>query len=236
MSLQRGLLLLIIAMLENLIPFTRWVTPTNVPKRFTTQMYLYMLPLSARRSADAAAAGAPKGETLIPTPTPDGGLEHTAARFDDAAAWLAKARAGEVILFPPQFFLLTLVAKFCTGAPSASGGDATKHYQAQRDALREFLSKTPTSQLDHWTCAVPWAEKVISPVLLTMRQSDGRTVLGLERPGQDLEKLPEGQRRGGDFERVVLVRFAKDGPRELEVRGRQEILAEEREANNASKL
>ncbi|KAK3094296.1 hypothetical protein LTR53_019442, partial [Teratosphaeriaceae sp. CCFEE 6253] len=30
--------------IEGLIPFTRWVTPTNVPKRFTTQMYLYFLP------------------------------------------------------------------------------------------------------------------------------------------------------------------------------------------------
>ena len=88
---------------ENLVPFTRWISPTNLPKRFSTQMYLYMLPLSSSPSSSPAAAGAPAKEAIIPIPTHDGGLEHTAATFDDATVWLDRARKGDIILFPPQF-------------------------------------------------------------------------------------------------------------------------------------
>ena len=34
---------------ESLIPFTHWITPTNVPKRFSTQMYVYFVPVTERR-------------------------------------------------------------------------------------------------------------------------------------------------------------------------------------------
>ncbi|KAL1635454.1 hypothetical protein SLS58_010263 [Diplodia intermedia] len=113
---------------DNLVPFTRWVTPTNVPKRFTTQMYLYLMPLAAPREGVTSAttttttkegndASLPLDRdhdhdaAVIPLPTPDGGVEHTAARFLPAHAWLDAARAGDIILFPPQFFLLHLVAQ-----------------------------------------------------------------------------------------------------------------------------
>ncbi|KJZ76112.1 hypothetical protein HIM_04568 [Hirsutella minnesotensis 3608] len=118
---------------ENLVPFTRWITPVGPPKRFTTQMYLYLLPISR---ADVPS------EMLIPTP--DNGVEHTAA----------------------------------------------------------------------------------TPVHLLVRKSDGRLVLGLDRPGPELK----GTDRGGDWERVALVRFGKDGPRELDVRWRADVLREEKEA------
>src|ERR1700753_2590512 len=47
---------------DNLIPFTRWITPPNVPKRFTTQMYLYFLPLPSESSA-------PQNNGIGPIPT-----------------------------------------------------------------------------------------------------------------------------------------------------------------------
>lgn len=53
---------------------------------------------------------------------------------------------------------------------------------------------------------------------------DGRSVLGLDYPGPELE----GTGRGGDKERVVVVRFGKEGPRDVEVRERAEVLGEER--------
>lgn len=59
-----------------------------------------------------------------------------------------------------------------------------------------------------------------------MRKSDGRSVLGLDKPGPELV----GSGRGGDGERVVLVRFSKEGPRDVEVRWRKEVLEEERVA------
>ncbi|KAM0329510.1 hypothetical protein ACHAQA_004819 [Verticillium albo-atrum] len=206
---------------ESLIPCTRWVTPTNVPKRFTTQMYLYLLPDTAASSQAEAAQ-----QEEITVPTPDGGVEHTAARFDDAASWLAKADAGEIILFPPQYYLLHLVAKFCSRQGS---GTSFSVFQSQREKLLRFLRKTPTASSDkgiaHSTSSIPWSEKIMSPQTLFIRASDGRVVLGLDKPGPELRDSG----RGGDWEKVVLVKFSKEGPRKVEVRDREEILAEERE-------
>lgn len=79
--------------------------------------------------------------------------------------------------------------------------------------------------MGHHTAGISWAEKTMSPRTLFVRGQDGRVVLGLERPGPELEN-EEG--RGGDWERVVLVRFTKRGPVEVEVRGREEVFEEER--------
>jgi hypothetical protein len=64
----------------------------------------------------------------------------------------------------------------------------------------------------------------MSPSGLFMRKSDGRSVLALDKPGQELD----GSGRSGDPERVVLVRFSKEGPRDVDVRWRREVLNEER--------
>lgn len=200
---------------ENLHPFTRWITPPNMPKRFTTQMYLYMLPLSASTSK----------REVIHTPSHDGGLEHTAATFDDGRNWLARTHSGEVVLFPPQCYLLHLVAQFMTGPP-ASGSTGEGHYQRQRDALMEFVKRVPTAEGKHATAGIPWAEKAMSPTVLFVKKGDKRTVLGLDKPGPELKESG----RGGDWERVVLVRFTKEmGPQGVEVRRRDEVLREERE-------
>lgn len=78
---------------------------------------------------------------------------------------------------------------------------------------------------------VPWAEKVMSPMALMFRKSDGRSVLALNKPGPELE----GGGRSGDHQRVVLVRFGKEGPRDVEVRLRKEVLAEEKEFSEEGK-
>ena len=65
----------------------------------------------------------------------------------------------------------------------------------------------------------------MSPAALFVRQKDGRLVLGLDKPGVELK----GSGRGGDWERVVLVNFRKEGPKDVDVRGRAEVLREEKE-------
>lgn len=68
----------------------------------------------------------------------------------------------------------------------------------------------------------------ISPTVLAMpdgkRRADGRVVLGLDRPGPEVEGT-----RKGEKEHVVLADFTKEGPRRVEVRVRKEVFAERRE-------
>lgn len=147
---------------------------------------------------------------MVQTPTHDGGIEHTAALFDSASTWLAKASAGEIILYPPQFYLLTLIARFLP--PQLS------NYGEQREKLLAFLRKVPTSSVKHPTSEIPWAEKVMSPEVVgsfakaTGRSyGNGRVILGLAKPGRELKD----SKRGGDVERVVLVDFRKEEVEEV---------------------
>ncbi|KAG4436048.1 hypothetical protein IFR05_008480 [Cadophora sp. M221] len=204
--------------IEALHPFTRWITPTNLPKRFTTQMYLYFLPLTESTSKSISS------KSVIPVPTSDGGLEHTAALFAPCSSWLSQASENSIILFPPQFYLMYLLAPFLTPASSSSSSPlSTTELQKQRDNVLEFLKGDGGDEK-----GIKWADKVMSPMGIMMRKSDGRSVLGLDRPGPELK---ESGRRG-DEKRVVLVKFGKEGPRNVEVRERREVLAEEKEGDS----
>lgn len=72
-----------------------------------------------------------------------------------------------------------------------------------------------------------WGSMCISPTVLAMpdgkRRADGRVVLGLDRPGPEVEGT-----RKGESEHVVLADFTKEGPRRVEVRVRKEVFAEGR--------
>lgn len=86
----------------------------------------------------------------------------------------------------------------------------------------DFLSKDSLTNGK----SIKWADKCMSPTGLFMSKKDGRSVLALDKPGPELT----GSERGGDEDRVVLVKFSKEGPRDVEVRWRREILEEERGA------
>ena len=206
---------------DGLVPFTRWITPTNVPKRFTTQMYLYFMPtLSSTPLSDAAQEDS-EAEVRIPVPTTDGGVEHTNARFLPASVWLRLAQEGRIILFPPQFFLLHQVAQHFDNL-----SDAVAYGSISRDPLpREELEARRRRLLEFVkTGEPPWTEKVISPIVLPPRDGqkrpDSRSVLALDKPGPELA----GSGRAGLKEQVVLVGFRKEGPRHLAVIPRQEAL------------
>lgn len=175
-------------------------------------MYLYFLPLANGNSPIGPLPT--QHEAVIPVPTPDGGIEHTAARFLPPSTWLSMARSGEIILFPPQFFLLHLVSQFLspTTTPNVL---SPEHLGQQRKQLMDFVK----------TGEPPWGEKCISPSAVFKRKSDGRAVLGLDKPGPELE----GKERRGVEEWVVFVEFKKEGPRNVEVVGRKEAFEVERE-------
>ncbi|KAJ4419565.1 hypothetical protein N0V82_004868 [Gnomoniopsis sp. IMI 355080] len=220
---------------DELVPFTRWVTPPwnkQGSKRFTTQMYLGFMPLSspAPNTTTAAAASNIVVEDVHhhhhQTPTSDGGIEHTAATFAPASEWLARQRRGEIFLFPPQCFLLTMVARAFAAVPAVD--DTGAYYEAQRAALLRFVRSGGGagggSARSRETVGIPWTEKVMSPEVLFRRESDGRLVLGVDKPGLELK----GTGRGGDYEKVVLVNFTKEGPRDVEVRDRAEVMNEQK--------
>ena len=207
--------------LDGLTPFTRWVTPTNVPKRFTTQMYLYFLPLEDPVAATSSLGELSSQESIIPVPTSDGGIEHTAARFLPASTWLSMAKANDIILFPPQLFLLRLVS-LAFETSSADEGDPATAKLLQRQRLQDFIQ----------TGDPPWTEKCISPTgrFKAKDNKDGRVVLELDKPGPELK----ASGRRGDTEHVILVRFTKDGPRDVEVCMKREIM-EERSRRHSEK-
>ncbi|KAK6613640.1 NUDIX domain-containing protein [Botrytis cinerea] len=214
---------------DSLLPFTRWITPSNLPKRFTTQMYIYFLPLSSsfpstETEIENGSMTTNQGKEIHTTPTHDGGIEHTAAEFAYCSTWLEKARRGEIILFPPQFYLMELLSSFLPSAgpdTNSKTNFSTEQLAAQRAQVLHFLQ----GDGDDGT-GVFWGEKVMSPLSLGIkkRNGDGRVILGLEGQGPELE----GMDRKGDAKRVVLVRFGKEGPREVEVREKREVLEEER--------
>ena len=180
-------------------------------------MYIYFLPLTQTSAQNI------KSEAVIPVPTSDGGLEHTAALFTSCKTWLDQATRNDIILFPPQFYLMHLLSQFLdVGSRTLS----TEELQKQRDGVREFLKGDGDGK------GVLWADKVMSPVGLLMRKSDGRSVLAIDRPGPELKD--SGRR--GDEKRVVLVKFSKEGPRNVEVRLRKDVLEEEKVAVDSSKL
>ena len=181
-------------------------------------MYIYFLPLTQTSAENIAS------EAVIPTPTSDGGIEHTAALFGSCTGWLTQAMRNDIILFPPQFYLMSLLAPFLN--VSSSSRLSTEELRRQRDGLLEFLKGDGDGK------GVKWADKVMSPVGLLMRKSDGRSVLALDKPGPELKD--SGRR--GDEKRVVLVKFSKEGPRSVEVRLRKDILDEEKAAAEAAKL
>ncbi|KAL8369624.1 hypothetical protein RB595_000113 [Gaeumannomyces hyphopodioides] len=176
--------------LQGLRPFTRWITPGNVPRRFNTQMYLYMLPLSSGTATDRNVVLA----------TPDGGLEHTEAVFAPPRTWLERARRGDIVMFPPQLYLLSLVAEHLQ--PLDADSSLSPATRQQRESLLRFVQETPPD-------GVAWADKVISPSFMGPADKgdggDDRIVLGLSRPR-------------GDPDRVVYVKLEKGGSKFGEVR------------------
>lgn len=197
---------------DSLIPFTHWITPTNVPKRFTTQMYVYFVPVEERRRHLLATAD--KVETMSP-------------EWKTASEWIQQANSGKIILFPPQYILLYLISTFLdqSGDPAESRDVPEEERISRREALHKFMTEDKSP--------VPWTEKFISPAPGPTKWIDGRQMLALDKQGPELKN--SGLK--GDTSRFVLVKFSKEGPREVEVIHRKEAEAKlAQQASGASKL
>ena len=156
-------------------------------------MYVYFVPLSEQgnKSVDPVADD----------------IETMNAEWAPAKRWLDRSRSGEIILFPPQFLLLRLVSQHLDEPAPASSDDELLE---RRMKLQHFI---------HTDSDPPWKDKYISPVSIGS-EKDGRTALGLEKPGPELAATD----LRGEMERVVMVKFEKEGPRNVEVGWRKEVL------------
>lgn len=90
--------------MEGLIPFTKWITPKAMPRRFEAHMFLYFLP-----DNHLSTTAEEKTQQL---PTGDGGIEILSTRFITPHAALEAARKDEIVFFPPQFYLISALLPF----------------------------------------------------------------------------------------------------------------------------
>jgi hypothetical protein len=187
-------------------------------------MYIYFLPLTGTSTSPSNGSSThisipSETETVIPMPTHDGGIEHTAARFLPAWKWMSMAQQNRIILFPPQFYLLNLVSPFLSPSDGSNSRQTppTEVLAEQRKRLMDYVNDPNT---------VPsWGERCISPSITLVTKNGQKSLLLLHSPGDELQ----GSGRSGDSERVVLVKFKKEGPRELEIRWKKDVLEEESE-------
>lgn len=163
-------------------------------------MFLYFLPLEQKVPDLEHGRSA-----LTSTPTSDGGLEVIATEFLPAKAWLEKAKSGEIMLYPPQYLLLYLIAREFDSVETR----ASDFLSAQRERLLFLLEQG----------SPPWKDKYISPRMRGNRHADGRLVLDLDRPGFELEETEHK----GEKNLLMLANFGKDGVRNVEVITREAI-------------
>ncbi|KAJ6502100.1 hypothetical protein C8R45DRAFT_1091997 [Mycena sanguinolenta] len=91
---------------QALLPFTQWITPVSVPRRFQTQFFIAFL---------GSPTGFSSGAKEDRIPKPDGGQEVIAARFIHPDAVLAEFSAGKITLMPPQFYIVYTLASILRG-------------------------------------------------------------------------------------------------------------------------
>ncbi|KAL7271437.1 hypothetical protein RUND412_005806 [Rhizina undulata] len=158
--------------------FTKWVTPRNMARRFSSQLYIGYTPVSS-----LSASG-------------DGGIEVVSTTFLHPRTALNAAKRGEIVFFPPQFYLLSRMAEIFTSGP---GGDL-REKEDERIRLWKFASGG-------------FGDMVIEPEAVK-KLGGGRVVMGLN-----------GGEGKGDAERVVVVGIPQGGgePRGLELRGKGEV-------------
>lgn len=95
---------------DALLPFTTWVTPPTVARRFRTEFFVAFLKDS---TSDGLSSG--REEHL---PTPDGGQEVIRTRFLRPESALDEFRTGKISLFPPQYYILETLRPILSGSTS----------------------------------------------------------------------------------------------------------------------
>ncbi|KAF8584080.1 hypothetical protein K439DRAFT_1633824 [Ramaria rubella] len=135
---------------EALHPFTQWITPPMVPRRFHTHFFVTFL--------SSSSVGFSSAQGLQHLPTSDGGIEVISVRFVKPRDAIAEFQAEKILLLPPQFYLLSTLA-------SILSGDVTT-----------FDQKESISQLARGS----FGRLIVNPRALPEKDERGLTVLTYE--------------------------------------------------------
>ncbi|KZV96190.1 hypothetical protein EXIGLDRAFT_765569 [Exidia glandulosa HHB12029] len=155
---------------EDLLPLSQWITPTTAPRRFHAHFFAAFLDAVPDSLLHAVAPGG------------DGGAEVVRAHWITPAAALSAQRVGASLLMPPQFYILTLLARIF--------GDESPRSAKQEDLLRSISRG-------------PFAQRVFNPRAAGAPTADGRSILTYE--GDELRGGGKGARHRS------LVKFGKGG-------------------------
>ncbi|ODV90800.1 hypothetical protein CANCADRAFT_2526 [Tortispora caseinolytica NRRL Y-17796] len=96
------------SMKKALLPFSTWITPKNMPRRFRTTFFLAEID---EEVVDRHGAKVVDAEGLMPVPKSAEG-EATQLRWVTPTQLLQEFKDGKVILFPPQFYIAHYLAQF----------------------------------------------------------------------------------------------------------------------------
>jgi len=115
-----------LVMRRDLFPFTQWITPKSIPRRFHTHFFVAFLddPLSSAQE-----------EKENRLPTPDGGLEVISTSLKRPSAFMKSFLRGEIKLMPPQFYLLTTVMEVLSDSPIRPSENTDRLKKLSRSAF-----------------------------------------------------------------------------------------------------
>lgn len=134
-----------------LLPFTQWITPITVPRRFHAYFFVAFLP--TKSSLDITS-----DQGLQQLPTPDGETEVMSVRFLKPQDAIAEFENGKIFLMPPQYYLLSTLGSILSGSITTS-------------EQKNIISRLANG---------PFGQMSINPVLLPHKDESGYSVMTYE--------------------------------------------------------
>lgn len=129
--------------LDYLIPFTQWITPTNAKSRFSTRFYVAFLDevdndVRVAEGSEAALTDRRQelngfeSPTRIPVPTHDNHVEILSAYFQSPTKIIESFNEGTISLMPPQYYLLTTLSQLIQTYSEANADTSLPAYIRHR--------------------------------------------------------------------------------------------------------
>ncbi|KAI5787584.1 hypothetical protein DFH27DRAFT_632983 [Peziza echinospora] len=171
---------------------TTWITPPTLPRRYRTTMFLAFLPSHCTQDPILPTTGEVV-DVMWMSPQKLLSIYNSQDQVEEEGSINPDQKQKKILLFPPQVYLLTLLSDILARFSGDSEG-----------ARREMVRVAREEGVGGW---------VIEPYMRGVEKNGGRTVLGLDRPR-------------GDKEKVVAVKFTKGGPSRVEVLRRGEAEGE----------